>query len=194
MWGRRGNEPSVSRRVFVTGSLILGGTLLLKTGTAAAAVKAPAVLTGKGAKELSFLNLHTDERATAVFWADGKLVKEEIVRLNNVLRDHRTGDVSEMDPALFDLLHRLQKVTECVKPYHVISGYRSPKTNAMLAANSNGVAKKSYHMKAMAIDVRQPGVPLKTLHKASLSLKGGGVGYYGRSDFIHLDTGRVRNW
>lgn len=112
-----------------------------------------------------------------------------------MLRDHRSGDVHEIDRDLLDQLASLQRLLEVGKrPFHVISGYRSPKANAILAARSGGVATKSLHQQGRAIDVRMPGVELRALHRAALSMQAGGVGYYARSNFVHLDTGRVRRW
>jgi len=110
------------------------------------------------------------------------------------LRDHRTGDHHSMDPALFDLLHQVQARLECRGEFQIISGYRSPKTNKMLRRNSSGVAKRSMHMDGKALDIRLEGCDLKQLHRAAKSLKAGGVGLYTRSNFVHVDTGRVRYW
>jgi uncharacterized protein YcbK (DUF882 family) len=145
-------------------------------------------------RTLSFKNLHTGEELTATYWAEGQYQAGEIKAINRVLRDHRTGDIYGMDSLLLETLNILHYKMEGKSPFHVISGYRSPKTNAMLSQKSNGVAKKSYHMQGKAIDIRLPGRELCDLHKMALSLKAGGVGYYSKSDFIHLDTGRVRSW
>ena len=114
--------------------------------------------------------------------------------LNKVLRDHRNNKIAEMDPQLLLLLDEVNGKLGNGKELHIISGYRSPESNAKLHANSNGVAKRSMHMDGKAIDIRLPGKDLKTLHKAAMSLKGGGVGYYPDSQFVHMDTGRVRYW
>jgi uncharacterized protein YcbK (DUF882 family) len=114
--------------------------------------------------------------------------------LNHFLRDHRTGDAHPIDPTLFDQLYALQHQMEATAPFHVISGYRAPQTNQMLHAHSDGVARRSLHMDGRAIDIRLPGRDLANLHKAALAMQAGGVGYYPSSDFIHLDTGRVRQW
>jgi uncharacterized protein YcbK (DUF882 family) len=121
-------------------------------------------------------------------------VQGGIREINHILRDHRTGDVHDMDQGLLDLLYLLQTRVESRQTFQIISGYRSPKTNAMLSGKSKGVAKRSYHMQGKAIDIRLNGCDLKQLHKAALSLKAGGVGYYPSSDFIHVDVGRVRRW
>lgn len=158
---------------------------------------APAVLAhSKPAAErsLRFYNLHTGERLRATYFADGGYVPEELNAINYILRDFRTDEVEPIDRALLDLLHALRRKVDSAGPFHIISGYRSPKTNAMLRNKSNGVAKRSYHMKGMAIDVCLPGCELERLRRAALSLRRGGVGYYPASGFIHVDTGRVRAW
>ncbi len=163
----------------------------------AATIVAPAALAQPvvaGEREIRFYNLHTGEHLNATYWVDGSYVHDEIVAMNHLLRDFRTGDVKKMDPKLFDLLYVLQQKVEKQGVFHVISGYRSPATNAALRHHSEGVAKHSLHMKGMAIDIRMPGVELGHLRKAALDLHAGGVGYYPRSDFVHVDTGRPRFW
>ncbi|MGD8588718.1 MAG: DUF882 domain-containing protein [Chromatiales bacterium] len=145
-------------------------------------------------RRLTLRNLHTGERARITYWAEGNYLNESLQEINQLLRDHRTGDITQMDRELLDLLYGLQHKVESKKEFHVISGYRSPKTNAMLRAKSNGVAKKSLHMQGKAIDIRLQGTSLKQLRKAAVALKSGGVGYYPKSNFIHVDTGRVRYW
>jgi uncharacterized protein YcbK (DUF882 family) len=113
------------------------------------------------------------------------------------LRDFRTGDMHQMDPGLLNLLVALTDKTETRSPFYVISGYRSPKTNALLrdeGGAGTGVAKKSLHMQGQAIDIRLADVNLAYVHKAALSLGRGGVGYYPTSDFVHVDVGPVRQW
>lgn len=145
-------------------------------------------------RKLSLLNLHTGENINATYWAEGQYQTSELHAINRVLRDHRTGDVIDMDSGLIELLNILHHKMDGNQAFHVISGYRSPKTNAMLNKKSSGVAKKSFHMQGRAIDIRLPGRQLASLQKAAMSLHAGGVGYYSKSDFIHLDTGRVRSW
>lgn len=147
-----------------------------------------------GERALAFHNLHTGESLKTVYWADGAFVPESLHEIDNILRDHRTGDVARMDPALMDLLHTLRGKVDSHAPFQVISGYRSPKTNAQLHRKSNGVAKRSLHMQGRAIDVYLPDRDLKVLRKAALAMKAGGVGYYPKSGFLHVDTGRVRFW
>jgi len=111
-----------------------------------------------------------------------------------VLRDHRTGAVAAIDIQLLDLLDHVKAALGTAQPFQVISGYRSPASNSLLASSSSGVARRSLHMEGKAIDIRIPGVPLADLRRAGLMLKGGGIGYYPGSNFVHLDVGRVRTW
>jgi len=145
-------------------------------------------------RTLSFLHLHTGEKLSATYWVEGEYVDEGLHALNRLLRDHRSGESHSMDKELFDLLFSLRESMDSSKPFHVISAFRSPKTNAMLSSKSRGVAKSSLHMQGKAIDIRLPGRDLQQLHKAARALKGGGVGLYTKSDFVHVDTGRVRYW
>jgi uncharacterized protein YcbK (DUF882 family) len=145
-------------------------------------------------RALAFVHTHTGERARIVYWADGDYVREGLAAVDHVLRDHYSGDVHAIEPRLLDLLHALAGQLDTAEPYYVISGYRSAATNAALAARSGGVAGHSLHMAGQAIDVRLPGCALHTLRDAALALRGGGVGYYAASEFVHLDVGRVRRW
>ncbi|WP_455365189.1 DUF882 domain-containing protein [Kaarinaea lacus] len=145
-------------------------------------------------RQLAFYNLHTGEKLTTTYWTDGNYLAAELRSINHLLRDHRSGEVQPIDKQLLDLLYALQQTVEKEGSYHIISGYRSPRTNARLRQQSSGVAKKSLHMLGKAIDVRLPGVDLKHLRQAALSLQLGGVGYYPKSNFVHLDTGRPRFW
>ena len=145
-------------------------------------------------RSLSFYNTHTDERLSVCYYENGTYCSDAMDRINYILRDHRTGDIQTMDPNLLDLLVCVQRQLGCDTPFHIISGYRSPKTNAMLRKRTTGVAKYSYHMLGRAIDIRLPGCDTRKLRRTCLELREGGVGYYPRSDFVHLDTGDVRTW
>lgn len=145
-------------------------------------------------RTLSFNHLHTGEKLKLTYWADGQYIDESLAEINHLLRDFRTGERIAMDKDLYDLLFSLQQATGNHRSFEIISGYRSPKTNEALRSKSTGVAKKSLHMLGQAIDVRLPGTELKKLHKAAMSAKMGGVGLYTKSNFLHLDTGRVRAW
>lgn len=145
-------------------------------------------------RKLAFYNLHTEEKLALTYFEQGRYVTGAVQELSYLLRDHRSGDAYDMDPELFDLLFNLQTILGGNKTFQVISAYRSPATNAMLNKQSSGVARKSMHMLGKAIDIRVKGVDSKVLQQASISLKRGGVGYYQQSDFVHIDTGKVRYW
>ncbi len=176
----------------------VGRRAVLRLGVAALATAAasPALAHTRRlpARAVALRNLHTDEFVRATYWVDGAWQPDGLREINRVLRDFRTDDVIRMDPGLIDLMHRLAKVVGTDAPFEIISGYRSPRTNAQLAGLNAGVAKKSLHMEGKAVDLRVPSVSLADLHRAAKSLQAGGVGYYPRSDFIHIDTGRIRYW
>lgn len=163
-------------------------------GAACLPVPAVARAIGAGRRSLAFRNLHTGERMSAVYWADGRYLPEALAEIDHLLRDYRTDEVKPIDRGLLDLLHLLRGRLDSSAPFHVVSGYRSPATNKMLAKRSGGVARKSLHMRGMAVDVSLPGRDLATLRRAARSLKLGGVGYYPNPGFVHLDVGRVRYW
>jgi uncharacterized protein YcbK (DUF882 family) len=143
---------------------------------------------------LSFYNTHTGESASVEYCRAGRLIPEALAKIDHILRDHRTGEVKPIDVRLLDLLHTLARTLGIKKPYHVISGYRSQKTNEFLRARGEGVAAGSLHLAGKAVDVRVPGLALRDLYRAAVKLRGGGVGIYPRSDFVHIDVGRVRTW
>ncbi len=145
-------------------------------------------------RKLLMRNSHTREAVAVTYWKKGKYDKRALHQLNYVLRDHRAGQAVHLDPKLFDLLHSMQARLKKFSPIEIVSGYRSPATNRWLAKFQPGVAKHSYHMHGMAIDLRMPHVPISHLHNAAMSMKAGGVGYYPDSDFIHVDTGPLRTW
>jgi uncharacterized protein YcbK (DUF882 family) len=138
--------------------------------------------------------LRSGERLTADYWVEGRYVDDEMARINKALRDVRTGEVHAIDPKLLDLVHRLGRDVDARTGIQVVSGYRSPITNAMLHKKSSAVAEKSLHMTGQAVDLLVPGRPLKQVHEAALKLGLGGVGFYPKSNFVHVDTGRVRRW
>jgi uncharacterized protein YcbK (DUF882 family) len=148
----------------------------------------------KGLRGLAFHNLHTDERLNVTYWRDGKYDRAACEKINHVLRDHYSGDVYPINPRLMDALYDLQNRLGNHGGIEVISGYRSPRTNMMLARMSDGVARRSYHTKGMAVDVRMPGTPLPKLYHTALGMRRGGVGYYPDSEFVHVDVGPVRMW
>lgn len=143
---------------------------------------------------LAFFNTHTAEAVRVCYSKDGVYQSKALEKINYVLRDHRTNDILPIDPKLLDVLHALQCRLGTSAPFHVISGYRSPETNEMLRRTSNGVARTSMHTRGKAIDIRLPGCRTKALYDVCFGLKAGGVGYYAKSDFVHVDTGEVRAW
>ncbi len=176
------------RRAFLKSSLILAAPTLSIPALAKTAQAAP------GERTLRLYNTHTGEKLNTVFWAEGAFIPDAMKDINKVLRDHRNNKVAEMDPELMLLLTAVNEKMGNSKELHIISGYRSPESNAKLHSASGGVAKRSLHMEAKAIDIRIPGKDLKMLQRAALSVKGGGVGYYPDSQFVHMDTGRLRSW
>ncbi len=153
-----------------------------------------AALPTSGVRTLGFVNTHTNEKILATYWKDGVYDKGALKDINYVMRDHRTGEIAKMDPTLLDLLVELHRRADSRKAFEIISAYRSPKTNAMLASASGGVAKRSMHMEAKAVDIRLYDVKLADLRDTALGMRAGGVGYYAKSNFVHVDTGRVRHW
>lgn len=145
-------------------------------------------------KRLCFYNAHTGERLDVCYCKDGYYLPEALLQINYILRDFRTGEVQPIDPRLLDTLHHLSRKVSRRCTFHIVSGYRSPATNALLRRKSRGVAKNSYHMYGKAIDIFVPGYRLSRLRRLALSLKAGGVGYYPKTGFVHLDVGPVRQW
>ena len=145
-------------------------------------------------RSLSFVHTHTGERLSSVYFQDGEYRAAELGRINELLRDFRTGDVYPIDTGVLDILADLRTLADRDEPYEVISGYRSPQTNAALHRHSSGVAEHSLHLQGRAIDVRLPGVPTRRLRELALGMGRGGVGFYPQTDFVHLDNGRVRYW
>lgn len=182
------NRSQPGRRRFLGQSLAVAAGLCI-------AGEAPAVIVNRDAdRMLAFHNLHTNENLKCRYWSGGGYDPAALEDIAFVLRDFRTGDIKAIDTDLLDLLTTVRRKLSTRAPYQVISGYRSPRTNALLRSRSKGVAKHSLHMEGKAIDVRIPGIQLAELRRTGLSLKAGGVGYYPKSGFVHLDTGRPRFW
>lgn len=181
---------AMNRRQLVKGALMLSAFVALpKSFISDAVATVPTT-----SRTLAMTNLHTGEKQIATYWEHGQYIPEALAAFNRVLRDHRTGEVATIDPALFDMMVTLHKLVGSGKPFEIISGYRSPATNAMLHAQSNGVATRSLHMDGKAIDLRLSDRPLLSVRKTALAMQRGGVGYYPGSNFVHIDTGRVRQW
>ena len=171
--------------------------------TAAAGAMVPSRVRAAGVTKtapervLSFFNTHTGERLRTAYCCGGVYQPQALSEINHILRDFRANEIKPIDPKLLDLLHELGGTLEVDQPFHIISGYRSPHTNTLLrerGGNTTGVASRSLHMDGKAIDIRVPGVQLDRLRGAARSLKLGGVGFYPSSNFVHVDTGRVRYW
>jgi uncharacterized protein YcbK (DUF882 family) len=145
-------------------------------------------------RALSFVHTHTGEALSAVYFEDGHYLPAQLERINHLLRDFRTNEVHPIDPPVLDILADLRTLAAQQAPFEVISGYRSPATNAALRAHSSAVAEHSLHMQGRAIDVRLQGYPTARLHELALQMQRGGVGFYPASDFVHVDDGRVRSW
>ena len=189
-------RPTMSpRRTFFHRATALALAGAASPVLASVARTAPPAATPAGERRLAFQHLHTGERLALTYAVDDAYLPESLGALNRLLRDHYSGEVGVIEPTLLDQLHRLQQVLGSTGPFQVISGYRAPSTNARLReTRGGGVARRSLHMDGRAIDVRLPGVELAKLRDAALALRAGGVGYYPREQFVHLDTGAVRRW
>ncbi len=190
----------ISRRSFLTSKAALLSTAAVASSGPVSAAVLPVLIdlsdlaTLPKYRSVDLLALHTMESLNTSFWESGNYIPQNLSRIAYVLRDHRTQEVHSIDPLLLEYLYALARELELTVPVHVISGYRSPVTNAKLRQKSSGVAKRSLHMSGRAIDIRIPGVDSRQVRDAAIGLHLGGVGYYAGLDFVHLDTGRVRTW
>lgn len=174
------------RKWLALGGVVLGCALLPGQALASLSTSKPKILT--------LNNINTGEKVRAEFFDGKNYVSEELSRLNFLLRDYRANQVTKIDKRLFDQLYRIQLMVGARGEIQLISGYRSPKTNKNLRKHSRGVAKHSYHTLARAVDFRIEGAQLSNVRKAAMKMKAGGVGYYPKSNFVHVDTGPVRAW
>jgi uncharacterized protein YcbK (DUF882 family) len=176
----------MNRRQFIgLGTKVAAGMLLCRAVPAWA---------GKGTRRLSFYHTHTSETLDIIYARAGFYDPVALEQVNYYLRDFRTEDIHPIDPGVLDILWRIQQDLGCKGTYEVISGYRSPATNRALRGKSRGVARRSLHMEGKAIDIRLTGRNTRQVRNCAIGLKSGGVGYYAKSDFVHIDTGRVRTW
>jgi uncharacterized protein YcbK (DUF882 family) len=180
------------RRSFLKSSALLASALSVPAVARAAPAAKLADMPHE--RSLHLYNTHTGESLKSVFWAEGKFIPEAMNDINKLLRDHRNNKIAPIDPKLLFLLDQVASQVGAKQGVHIISGYRSPESNRMLNASTRGVARHSMHLDGKAIDVRIPGRDLAVLHKAALHAGGGGVGYYPDSQFVHMDTGRLRHW
>ncbi len=145
-------------------------------------------------RTIKLTNIHTGEKFQGEYWNNGRYLPDAFGNIKSVMRDHRSGERFPIDPRLMDILYVMQHRIENFQSFEVFSGYRSPATNAKLRHVSHGVAARSLHMSGQAIDLNLPGTRLSTVRQTAMSLNSGGVGFYPASDFVHVDTGRVRHW
>ena len=179
----RASTAPCSRRYFLGFGLVVAGAALSPLAEAAAMPR-----------RLAFYHTHTGETLAATYWDKGRYVPGALSHIDYILRDFVNDQRRMIDRRLLDLLADLHRRTGSRAPFEIISAYRSPATNAMLRAKSDGVAQNSYHIQAKAIDIRLRDVPLRKLHATAVAMKRGGVGMYTASDFVHVDTGPVRYW
>ena len=185
----------LSRRHLVIGAAAVTSASVLAHGANALAAAAPSAGPAPSeARRVWVHNLHTGDKLDAVYYENGRYVPDALAEAMRVLRDWRNGQEHVMDPRLFDALNGIHQKLDANVPFQIVSGYRSPATNAMLHARSEGVASHSQHMLGKASDINIQGVELTHLHKAALSQRAGGVGFYPVSHFVHVDVGPVRQW
>jgi uncharacterized protein YcbK (DUF882 family) len=181
------DQAGFGRRAFLRAGAFSALALALGPLGARAAVSAP--------RRLRLLHAHTGERLEVTYAEGGDLLPDALSELDRFLRDFRTGDVHRIDPGVLDVVWSLGQATgRALGTFEIVSGYRSPATNALLRSRSGGVASHSLHLEGRAIDLRLPGFPTDRLRDTALALRRGGVGFYRASDFVHVDTGRVRTW
>lgn len=174
-----------TRRWALSAAVGLCSSALLPRGASATAVES---------RSLQFQHLHTGEHLEIEYWRRGSYAPDALRAINHLLRDFRNNETHTIDTRLLDTLSDLSGRLETGRPFQVISGYRSPQTNAALAEASSGVARHSLHMDGQAIDIAVEGVSTETLRAAALALGRGGVGYYPNPGFVHVDVGRIRQW
>ncbi len=187
---------STTRRNFLgLGAIALGAA----AASSIVPVKASAAIFSRGsqfdgARKITFRNSHTGETFSGVYRVGDKYLPDAFDRINIVLRDFRSNELFPIDPRVIDIIYSVHELSGRNEPYEILSGYRCPKTNAGLRSHSEGVAKNSLHMTGQAIDLRMPNFDTSQIKKLAVSLKAGGVGYYPKSNFVHMDSGDVRTW
>ena len=145
-------------------------------------------------RSLNLYNPVTEETLTTTYWFNGQYVPEALEKIDYIMRDHRTDEVKSIDLGLINLLHTIKIQIELDEPFHIVSGYRCRKSNELLRKSGRNAARNSYHLKGQAADIRLPDGHLASLRKVATVIKGGGVGYYPRDNFVHVDVGPVRYW
>jgi uncharacterized protein YcbK (DUF882 family) len=172
----------------------MSSVAFLSLSAAPCAVFAAAKKHHQNRRSLSFHNTHTEECLNIVYWDRGRYLSDALKQIDYILRDHRTNEIRPIDKKLIGLLHTIKRELRTNEPFHIISGYRSPQTNALLRKQSRGVARRSLHLYGEAVDIRLPGCRLSKLRRVAVDLRKGGVGYYPRGDFVHVDVGPIRHW
>jgi len=189
------SNKNIDRRSFLgLGAATLGGVVLPSLLSPAMAANFKSGVIDDGTRRIAFRNTHTGESFSGVYRVGDKYLPDAFKQMNIVLRDFRTNQVYAMDPRVIDIIYTVHRMTGQRKPFDIISGYRSPKTNNMLRKTSTGVAQNSYHMKGQAIDLRMEDFSTARIRDLAKSLRAGGVGYYAKSDFVHMDSGDFRTW
>ncbi|GBD96269.1 MAG TPA: DUF882 domain-containing protein [Nitrospirae bacterium] len=181
-------KSGMNRRKFITMGLAIVTATFVPKKILAAVKDSPAE------KKLSFYNIYSHENLETVYWKDGQFVPGALSMINHIFRDSRTGKVKAIKTDLLDVLFDIRRKLKNKEPFHIISGYRTPHSNALLRKRKKGVAKNSLHMYGKAVDISLPGYSTKALRRTAMSLRRGGVGYYPRSKFVHVDVGQVRYW
>lgn len=184
-----GEEKVITRRKLLRLGLLTAAAIAVPDG----AVNAVEYIL-PNTRSLSIYNTHTNEYFNSIYWKNGRYLPENMRVIEYMFRDHYNGLEMPINAKLIDLLHAMQKNIGTQEPFYLISGYRSLATNAWLRRRNKGVAKRSLHMYGMAADIQLPGYSLKKLRRAAYDLKAGGIGYYPKSKFVHVDVGRVRYW
>lgn len=183
-------DGTVDRRSFMKGSLTLSATALLSTVN----IKPVWAAVPGGRYSVSLVNQHTHETYNGLYRVGNEYLPEAFEGINYTMRDFRTSEIFPIDPRVIDIAAAIHKMSGSRKPFTLLSGYRSPKTNSMLRHNGTGVAKQSLHMSGQAMDIRLTDVPLSRLRDIAMKLRAGGVGYYASSGFVHIDSGKFRSW
>jgi uncharacterized protein YcbK (DUF882 family) len=182
------HSPILSRRSFLVRSTVAAaGALLLPSKESVANILSTE-------RTLRFHNVNTDEELTLRCCPEHEYDRETRLRFSSLMRDHHADEVREMDPALIDIFFALSAMTGSTGTFKILSGYRSPETNSWLRSYHRGVAEHSMHIEGKAVDIRMEDVSIRQIRAAGLAMAMGGVGYYPRSNFVHLDTGMIRTW
>jgi len=175
----------MTRREFIkNASLLCAGSLLLPNE----------LLGSEECRTLNLYNIHTNDYLDITYFENGSYLQNALSRIDEIMIDRRSGEITSMNPALLDALYQIQNLSGNQEPIDIICGYRSPQTNSKMAKPGSGVAKHSYHTRGMAADINIKGMPLEKIRAIAGRLNAGGVGYYPKSGFVHVDVGPVRSW